>query len=292
MTASRSCPICGHSARGRAFGDSLVGSLVPQGGTMLFVCGNCGLGFLSPQPTEEFLAEAVYNKDYELYETTWRDARPSVPQLAYRAVFPHPLIGLLPKVQGRALDAGCGGGYWMHRLRDLGWDVSGIDFDEGVIEKVRAMGFPAECASIEEALLAKEAYDLVLLSAVLEHLHDPLAALRNAWSALKPGGYMVIDVPNFGSAEVRAFGNDWSLFSIAHLFYFTQNSLGLALEQTGFRPEKFVRRSAELTFGYSLSRKLGTSRGSSVVVLSSPFQLMLNLLNQSGELFCRARKPL
>lgn len=292
MKSLGSCPICGHGATGGTFAASSEGSPRPPDQTKLMVCGSCGLGFLSPQPTDEFLAKNVYNEDYELYDTSWSNTQTSVIRIAYRAIFPHPLVGLLPSTPGRAIDVGCGSGYWMHRLRGLGWDVSGLDFSEEVVGKVRSLGFPAERGSIEDAPLEKETYDLVLLSAVLEHLHDPLAALRNAWSALKPGGCAVIDVPNFGSAEVRAFGSDWSLFSIAHLFYFTQNSLGLALGKAGFRPEIFVRRSAELTFGYSLSRKLGTSRGSSIVVLSSPFQLMLNLLNQSGELFCRARKPL
>lgn len=291
MNSSAPCPICGHTAKGEAFAASVEGP-EPGDEIRLMVCGGCGLGFLSPQPTDEYLAKEIYNEEYQLYDVSWKDVRPSVSQLAYRAIFPHPLVGLLPKTPGRALDVGCGSGYWMHRLRDLGWDVSGLDFAEGVVSKVRSLGFAAEQGSIEDARLEKGSYDLVLLSAVLEHLHNPLAALGNVWSALKPGGYAVIDVPNFGSAEVKVFGKDWSLFSIAHLFYFTEGSLRRALEETGFRPEVFVKRSAELTFGYSMSRKMGTKRGPSVVLLSSPLQLLLNLLNQSGELFCRAYKPL
>jgi SAM-dependent methyltransferase len=153
------------------------------------------------------------------------------------------------------------------------------------------MGFECILGGIEVARLDEDAYDLVLLSAVLEHLHDPLTALRNVLSALRPGGCAIIDVPNFGSAEVRIFRRDWSHFSIAHLFYFTQDALSRALRKTGFIPEVFACKSSELSFGYSIARRMGTERGAAITLIGTPFQFVLNALNQSGELFCRARKP-
>ena len=290
--SGKRCPVCGYEELRTLFPHIFPDK--DSGGTRefeLLVCLRCGLGFLDPQPSDEFLAREVYNESYPLYESGWVGARASLQQQVYRTMFPHPLLQLIPKQGGRALDVGCGSGYWMSRLRNLGWDMTGLDFTEKALSKVRSMGFAAISGSIESVRLEEEAYDLILLSAVLEHLHDPLAALRNVWSALKPGGCAVIDVPNFGSAEVRIFQKDWSLFSVAHLFYFTEDALSRALRKTRFVPEVFARRSSELTFGYSLARKMSAERGNAMILLGSPFQFILNALNQSGELFCRARKP-
>lgn len=256
----------------------------------LYSCANCKIGFLDPQPSEEFLEEQIYNSEYPLYDFEWvGSSNNSLAKRIYRAAFPHPLLRLLPSKSGTALDVGCGSGYWMHRLRERGWRVTGMDIDCGTISKLESLGFEAVCGSVEKTELGRGRYDLVLLSAVLEHLHDPELALRKARDALKETGVVLIDVPNFGSIEVGLFGDDWSMFSIGHLFYFNQDSLSYLLRKVGFQPEVFVAKSAELTSGYSLARKLSIS-GTRAAMIGVPLQLLANRLNLAGEFFCRARK--
>jgi len=294
MTARRSegCLLC-HSS---TFDYGISFNAERRGGEeeikhRLLVCTNCGLGFLDPQPTSEYLARELYNEGYGLYSAGPSGRASSFWQRAYRYVFPHPLLRLIPEIPGKALDVGCGGGYWMRKLSGLGWDVTGLDMTEKTVDNVRSLGFAGVVGSIEDAELDHESFDLVLLSAVMEHLHDPFMALRNVWSSLKPGGYAVIDVPNFGSIEVDLFGDKWSLFGLGHLFYFTEASLRLGLENAGFVPEVFLKKTAEMTFEYSLARKMNVKSSIPLVLASGPFQFMLNSLNESGELFCRARKP-
>ena len=260
------------------------------GGRKLLVCPKCGLGFLFPQPTDEFLNKEIYNESYPLYDTQWTEASASFRRQAYRSLFPHPLLGLIPKNPGKALDVGCASGYWMHELKKLGWDVSGLDISEDAIEAIRSLGFEGSLGSIEKTKLENESFDLILLSAVLEHLHDPVAALRNSWAALRPGGFVVIDVPNLGSVETNIFKENWSFFAVGHLFYFTEDSLRRMLSESHFAPEVFVRKSSELTTGYSFARRLRVPWGMPPFMLGTGLQLFLNLVDQSGELFCRARK--
>jgi len=199
---------------------------------------------------------------------------------------------MIPKRAGRALDVGCGNGYWMSQLSRLGWEVSGLDISEVTVRNLRSLGFDTSCANIESAVLDEESFDLLMFSAVLEHLRDPRRALMNAWKALRPGGHLILNVPNFGSVEFEMFKDRWSLFAIGHLFYFTSRSMIRLLSDLNFVPEISLVRSFEPNFGWSFARRAGLKgRPANVAgTMALPVEVILNQLNQSGELFCRAKK--
>jgi 2-polyprenyl-3-methyl-5-hydroxy-6-metoxy-1,4-benzoquinol methylase len=97
----------------------------------------------------------------------------------------------------KALDVGCGHGVVRQLLeRDLGFAVDGCDLNPRALEmaatgKGRILVY--DIFDRNPALL--EAYDLVLLMDVIEHVDDDLAFLRAAIEHLKPGGVVVINVP-------------------------------------------------------------------------------------------------
>jgi hypothetical protein len=70
---------------------------------------------------------------------------------------------------------------------------------------------------------------------VLEHMHEPLAALRQAYRLLQPGGWLLVTVPNIASLEYRLWGRHWvGLEPPLHLAHFSPATLAAALEKTGF----------------------------------------------------------
>lgn len=99
----------------------------------------------------------------------------------------------------RVLDCGCGMGFYLmmlSRLRKL--LLVGIDGDMGRLAWAARERVPAALArgDIENLPFRDESFDKVLMSEVLEHLHDDTQGLRELFRVLKPGGTMVLSVPH------------------------------------------------------------------------------------------------
>lgn len=141
--------------------------------------------------------------------------------------------GLPPRA--RVLDAGAGRGRLVLGLRDAGLEASGIEPSARGAELAGAAGAPVERGAIEEH--AAEGLDAVVLWHVLEHLEDPLAALRRIRSWLRPGGVLLLGVPNRASLQARIGGAGWLHFDAPrHRVHLTPRGLRELLVRAGFEP--------------------------------------------------------
>jgi SAM-dependent methyltransferase len=134
--------------------------------------------------------------------------------------------------QGRLLEYGCGAGWLGHRLRHLGWDVTGMDVNPYAAEQARRLfGLPVIVGTLPHSAVQPQSYDVIVMGAVLEHVHQPHDVIEAAAQALRPGGYLVASVPNFDSWGFRRFrGNWWGLQLPVHLLHFTPATLRRLLE--------------------------------------------------------------
>lgn len=139
----------------------------------------------------------------------------------------------------RLLDAGCGDGEAGELLIGRGWLVDGVDPSARACERARERGVDARPGTIEEAELEAGRYAGILFNHSLEHLSDPVAALRRARGALAPGGRVAVSAPNFGCWARRRFGAAWFHLDLPrHLVHFTEGALRGALERAGLRVER------------------------------------------------------
>lgn len=115
-------------------------------------------------------------------------------------------LGLLHGGQ-RLLDVGCWDGYLLERIRGAGLyeELYGVDFVPEGIEAVRAKGFQAQVVDLNHDSLPfpDGHFDGVTMLAVLEHVFDPHAVVREVHRVSRPGGDLVIDVPNVASFTNR-----------------------------------------------------------------------------------------
>ncbi|MFP3896185.1 MAG: methyltransferase domain-containing protein [Anaerolineales bacterium] len=96
----------------------------------------------------------------------------------------------------RILDAGCGLGLYMLRFRDFTEHVYGVDVDPEKVREARKVLAHVECASAECLPFATDSFDVVFSHEVLEHVENDTEAVREAYRVLRPGGRLVIFVPN------------------------------------------------------------------------------------------------
>ena len=165
---------------------------------------------ITPSTTREY-----YDQFIEQWDSRRFDAR-TIERLTLT------LPMMLPS--GSVLVVGIGGGAEPRLLRDRGYDVTVIDVSGVGIRYARELGFRAFEVNVESDPIPGQYHQVVCME-VLEHLRDPLAALKKLQSALKPGGQLFVGLPNefhvVRRLRVLAGAMDFARYDWPHLRFFT-----------------------------------------------------------------------
>lgn len=147
---------------------------------------------------------------------------------------------------GLALEVGAGTGWMLRALRERGWRALGSERSlEAALAARAAAGVPIFVGDLG-AVRPAPALDLVIMFHVLEHLADPLAELRAVARRLRPGGALVLGLPNIASWQARLAGRHWMHLDVPrHLCHFTPDSIERALAVSGYRMTRIDFRSYE-----------------------------------------------
>ena len=237
-------------------------------------CSNkdCELIWLDPAPLETELWKA-----YATYHTHTRDSSGKAEKLVLSLANRLARVALVPlwlgnglwaeteylrymtlksTPAGRLLDIGCGGGRFMNRMKRLGWEVEGIDFDAKATGKITARyGMKTYTGDLVASRLPAEYFDAITLSHTIEHLFDPEKILRECMRILKPGGKLVVVTPNVESVGAALFGPFWRGWEPPrHLHLFSVKSLKRFLSRTGFDVAEMRSSAAGSAVIYRVSR--------------------------------------
>ena len=144
--------------------------------------------------------------------------------------------GVLPyRGTGKILDVGCGGGSYLYRLKQWGWETYGVEPSETGAKQAKSLGLAVHHGSLEKARFPDSFFDAVRLSNVLEHLSDPKATLQQVSRILKPEGLVYITVPNTRSFVFWLFQDNWyALDSPRHVICYCPRTLQFLCDATGF----------------------------------------------------------
>jgi len=136
---------------------------------------------------------------------------------------------------GKVLEVGCGTGIMLKAFRDAGWAAKGTERTAEAAEIGRTQ-YGLDIVSVGiESLPESDAFDLILLFQVLEHMPNPKEIVEECFKRLKPGGMLVIGVPNIGSWQAKTGRAEWLHLDVPrHLVHFCPASLGSLLQSTGF----------------------------------------------------------
>ncbi len=154
------------------------------------------------------------------------------------------------------LDFGAGSGALLEALDD----EAALGFE---------LGAPGECRAGRSRLLTGEflsmaglppfeetSFDAIVGVDVLEHLPDPQGFVA-AWArCLKPGGHLLVSVPDASNWLARLMGRKWNMILLEHLWYFTPSTLATLMRKEGL--EQIAVRSLpyDASLGH-VARRLG-----------------------------------
>lgn len=210
-------------------------------------CAACGLSVTTPRPSAEALRRyypAAYHRapgtNRFLSAVEWAQRR----VYAGRARAVERLAGGAP---GRVLDVGCGPGALLSAFRRRGWQVHGTELDDEAAEAARASGIDVHAGPLERAPWPAGGFDAVVIWHALEHFPEPATPLAQAHRLLRPGGALMVGVPNAGSPEARLAKGAWFHLDVPrHLTHFTPAALRRVLAEAGFE----VVRASHLALEY------------------------------------------
>ena len=229
------CPLC-NSTEGKGLFEATDRLGLAKGQFTVFQCGSCGLAYLNPRPDDSELG-GYYPGTY--WGGRQKGLREYLRGLEEQTKERYKLEALAKAGCGpcRIIDIGCGRGEFLAPLREKGFEVHGLEPGEEAARRGRTeYGIDIMHGTLGSAKLPDSYYDAATLWHVLEHLPDPMGALRDIKGSMKSGGRLFIAVPDFGGWQARVFKENWfGVDAPRHLTHFTRRSLTAMLEKAGFR---------------------------------------------------------
>ena len=184
-------------------------------------CVRCGLGHTTPQPRDmaPYYPDRYYGKRHGIFSRHCVKRRLGFVSAA------------IPNGSGRRLlDIGCGDGSFLLAAREVGWDVLGTELNPG---PARDTGLDV-MESIDQ-FPAPASFDCITMWHTLEHMLDIISMLLNIARLLKPGGKLIVAVPDFGGLQARVFGPKWLHTDVPrHLYHFDAKAMLHCLGVAGF----------------------------------------------------------
>lgn len=147
---------------------------------------------------------------------------------------------------GKILDIGCAAGQFLMIAKERGWQTAGIDVAKSACDYLIKQGYSKIFnGTLEDVNFQDEEFDAVHMNHVFEHIHWPQAFLKEIHRILKPGGLIILEVPN-----ESIFPYNYKMINIfrhkntpprsshkKHVSLFTCNTLKQFLIRQNFRPE-------------------------------------------------------
>ncbi|CAM2005952.1 class I SAM-dependent methyltransferase [Acanthopleuribacter pedis] len=237
------CLVCGgpgeHEGR---FGDTFY--RVTEAEVDLYRCRRCRSDFVWPLPSRAEIND-FYPSGYWQEQTGESSLMARAQQVYIQAMLKADLMGWIARLNlapgAKLIDLGCSRGDWLALIAAAGYQVEGLESDPRAVAFARyTFGLKVSQGDVDDWSPDREGFDAVCLFHLLEHVRSPRGLLTKIHGALKPGGSILLRVPNRHSWQGRLFGKHWKGLEIPrHLCLFEPKALLRLLEEVGFTLDRW-----------------------------------------------------
>jgi 2-polyprenyl-3-methyl-5-hydroxy-6-metoxy-1,4-benzoquinol methylase len=224
--ALRPCPVFDSLERHLIFAQRFerlsAGSLLA--GYDVVVCDRCGFGFADRIPSQADFD--TYYRQMSKYENQHQGGAPaSYLEATYEAISGF-VSGALPDRNARVLDVGCATGSLLAAFKRRGYtQLLGLDPSPVCARSAAELyGIEVRPQTITDLADSEDRFDCVMLSSVLEHVHDARASIAQLADLLVPGGLLFIEVPD-ATRFAEHLSAPYQQFSMEHINFFTPHTL-------------------------------------------------------------------
>lgn len=297
------CPSCGDRSPRvplLAGHDRLLGA---PGAFSVSSCPGCGLALTVPRISADQF-DLYYPETYPNYlvEPDRKTARQRLGAhlddgrftLSVKTAF-GPLTRRTP---GRLLDVGCGRGELGAWFAARGWEVAGIEPSENAARQAAARGLNVHVGTLDDAPFEEESFDAAIFNHALEHIPEPDQALARTRNLLRPGGLVVVSVPNFACWQRRAFRSRWFPLDLPrHLQHFDRRTLARTMRRGGLEPmgvrtsSMMVGLPGSLEYAALGRKRLPAGWFLRLAYLVYPIVAVTDLVSEGDCLHLTARRP-
>lgn len=265
-------------------------------------CSDCGLGYTFPRPVLRQIIEHFYPDDYICFIHANDQAQePGRLDALFDERTNGPRLRKISRYFGERridlLDVGCGDGYLIkHLKRKTDWRLRGLEPNEVMAAHLRRMGIAVDCGLLEDMRYQDASFDVVTLTHVLEHTENPLSMLIEISRILRPGGMLMVEVPNFNAFDRGYMGRFWWGYHLPrHTYHFTQVTLSRLAAMAGLQQDsiRFPLLFGSMAWNFHILLKKSfvpkfisdklTYRSPILLGLGVPFE-MLNVALKRGNL--------
>ena len=273
------CPWCG--SENAQLHLELKDLFLTQEPFKILECKECGLLYTTPRPNKDEIGRYYKSEEYYSHQENKEGFIPKVYEKVKSVNLKNKYgIATEGKEKGKALDIGCGVGDFLHTMEQHGWDCTGVEPSEDakVIAKKRIKG--QLLSSEEQENLPDSSFDIITMWHVLEHVDDIRWQIQQLHRLCKPGGRIIIALPNYKSYDGQYYKAEWAAYDVPrHLNHFNKETLIKILEESGLR---HVKTEKLVWDAYYISYMSEKYRKHSIPLLRGAFRGLVSN--------CKARK--
>jgi len=208
----------------------------------VYLCVDCSLLFLNPMIRDEELFSMYDEETYYSYQPLDFRQRSWLKELIVKNLIGSsaPEEPPIDNPQGKKfLDIGCGSGYKLYFMKQLGWDVHGVEISAVAAGIGNNYGLNIAQGTLLDAGYESEYFDYIRSNHSFEHITNPNETMAEIQRICKTGGKLFIGVPNTASFPCHVFREYWFYLGVPfHPYNYNPHNLNLLLRKWGFQVTK------------------------------------------------------